>query len=66
MQCEIVNRVLVVLMVATLAATDKVAASTKHNDQVHSNAMETCEVARMKCAYRAGCGMALQVTHTHC
>lgn len=23
---------------------------------------ETCEVARLKCAYRVGCGMALQVT----
>ena len=23
--------------------------------------VETCEVARLKCAYRVGCGMALQV-----
>ena len=25
--------------------------------------VETCEVARLKCAYRVGCGMALQVIY---
>ena len=29
--------------------------------QSDESGAETCEVARLKCAYRVGCGMALQV-----
>ena len=44
-----------------------VEAAAQHQQDQPPGGVETCEVARLKCAYRVGCGMALQVfrLHTH-
>ena len=40
---------------------DDVEAAAQHQQDQPPGGIETCEVARLKCAYRVGCGMALQV-----
>lgn len=40
---------------------DDVEAAVQHQQDQPPGGIETCEVARLKCAYRVGCGMALQV-----
>ena len=40
---------------------DDVEAAAQHQQDQPPGGVETCEVARLKCAYRVGCGMALQV-----
>lgn len=42
-----------------------VEAAAQHQQDQPPNGVETCEVARLKCAFRVGCGMALQVWHQH-
>ncbi|EFX90446.1 hypothetical protein DAPPUDRAFT_93942 [Daphnia pulex] len=39
---------------------DVEAAAAQHQQDQPPGGVETCEVARLKCAYRVGCGMALQ------
>lgn len=39
---------------------DDVEAAAQHQQDQPPGGIETCEVARLKCAYRVGCGMALQ------
>lgn len=41
-----------------------VEAAAQHQQDQPPGGVETCEVARLKCAYRVGCGMALQVCRT--
>ena len=40
---------------------DDVEAAAQQDEAAAGGGVETCEVARLKCAYRVGCGMALQV-----